>query len=174
MRNWQTVAFLGLFNYLLLIGVNLVSDAIAPWSIALHAEVLLLVFPALMLRVLPGLSYCLLIALLLASLRPLDATPTLISILLIYHLLILFRGRLLPRNLSRIGIHCAALQLANVLFLSLWFYPDSADVTEYWIRCLSEGALSALFVGAFSGLWFHWQGVIITEMGQIQNAPANS
>lgn len=174
MRSWQKLGILGLLNYLLLTGVHLISDFIASWGLALHAEVLLLVYPALMLKILPGHVYCLLLSLLMASVRPFEQTPTLIGTLFIYHLLILFRGRLLPQKLSRIGIHCAALQLLYILFLSLWFYTPDVHVTAFWIRCLSEGALSALFVGALSGLWFHWQGVIITETSQLRNASATS
>lgn len=172
MRSWHLLGILGLINYVLFIGLQLVSDAIAPRSLALHTEVLFLVFPLLALKPVPGLIYSLSFALLLASLRPDEVTPLLISILALYHSILFLRARLIPRNPNRIGIHCGLLQLGYVLLLSTWYSTSAIVVTTFWIRSLAEGILSALFVGVFSGLWFQSQRRLITDIGHVKRATA--
>ena len=172
MRSWQKVIYLGLCNYVLLTGLHLIADLIAPWKIGLHVHLLMIVYPALMLKALPGHVYCLLTALVMGSLSPFATGSTLVCILFAYQLLILFKARLLPRSLGRLGMHCALLQFLIVLGLSFAFIPPYTDVTTYWIRCLSEAVLSASVVGLFSGLWFHWQGELIDEQGLPAGSPA--
>jgi hypothetical protein len=164
MKPWQTISSLLLLNYVLWIFIQLISETLSSLALALHAEVLIILFPALLLPLGPALIYCFITAFLVGSYQPISQSATLLSVMMIYIAVVTLRGRLLPLSSSRIGVHAAVLQFLVVMSISAFHSSAAPFVTTFWIRCLSEGLLSALFVGALAGLWCQWQSRLIAEL----------
>ena len=138
------------FFYTLTVELN---QMLASFSLQLSLESLLLLFPALFLRLLPGLCLVSITALLIDAALPLPFGTRLGIYCLIYILLVYWRPRIRRENL----LHLTGLSLlANLVFmitLSVCMAGELWLSSFYWSRVLTDLLISQIAL-VFITAWF--------------------
>jgi hypothetical protein len=165
MKNWHLVIAVGSLNYLLWLALSELSHLLSGTGLAVHFDVLFVLFPALFLTVGPSLTICVLMAFIIGVHRPVSIGLTLLSLCLLWHLALWMRARLRRDHLGHVAGLGAALQALFVLGWSFSWGSSGMDGSVFWIRVLGELLVSVLVVGVLAGWWCQWQTRLLEEFG---------
>lgn len=165
MKTWHLIVGLATLNYGLVLALGELSNGLARWSIGLHWEVLLVLFPALFLAPVPGAVLCLIFAFMIGVHAPVPFGMTLLSLFALWHIGIWMRSRLRREQKRHLAGLAACLQVLGILIWSLALAPAGVPTTAYWIRVAVEAGLSALLVAILAGWWCQWQFRLLEEFG---------
>ena len=165
MKSWHVVVFLLGLNYLLFFGVAELNHVLARWSLTLHAEALLLLFPALFLAPAQSLLLCFLLALMVGVHYPAPLGATILSFLVLFHLGAWMRHRIRRENAAHLAGLGTALQVVFLLAWSLGFARHAVAPGAYWVRVGADTLISGAVVALLAGWWCRWQFRLLGEFG---------
>lgn len=165
MKNWHVVAFLLGLNYLLFFALKEFNHYLAPWSVSLHAEVLLILFPALFLPLGQSLVLSVLIAAMVGVHYPVPLATTIFSFLVLFHIGAWMRTRIRLEHMGHLAGLGAGLQVLFLLVWSLGFVRFAVSPGAFWIRVGTDALLSGAVVALLAAGWCRWQLRLLGEFG---------
>ncbi len=165
MKISQIVFVLAVLNYLLWLILHTASQSLTSWNVAIHPDILFIIFPAFFLGPTPGLLLCLFFAFVLGAYRPVPLGATLVTFCLLWQVGLLMRSRLQPQNSGHVAAFAAPVQFLAILLWSLSLSGSSFNIGGYWLRALVEASLSAVVVALLAGWWCRFQERFLADLG---------
>ncbi len=152
-------------NLVLYLAVGEFNDAIGPWTVHLHLDVLYVVFFGLFVRHAYGLLYAALMGLFVDAAHAAPTGVFFAGYLLLWLLFAACQRRVRRQNPAHVRVVAAAGQLLWLLALGLIMAVALPSVPGLWTRWLADLALSCLAVGLLAWPWCHFQNRLLYTLG---------
>ena len=172
MTSPRLFATLFVTHFLLWLIILQVNDVLGGWQVALHAEVLWFLFPAVFLPFGLSLGFGLIGVLLLGAASPAPLSSALVTGILLWGTGTVLRPRLLRHRGVYLSILAGLAQVIVVLGWSLLRWPPDVPLGTYALRIAADATVSGLIVGLGAGLWCRFHVELLSSMGWQPRLPS--
>ena len=159
------VAILFGFNVILMFLIGELNHVLSGYSLRLHLDVLLVLFFGLYLGIWPGLLYAALFGLLADARSPAGNGFFFIAYLLCWLFFVFGQRRIRRQSSAHVRWIAVLAQAAWLATLSLLMGDDLLTSGAYWIRVLTDTALSLALLYAIAWPWCRFQHQMLYSLG---------
>lgn len=145
--------------------VGEINNLLAPFSLYLHPQALLIVFFGLYLQRLPGAFHAAALGLFTESLHPVPPGSFLLAYLALWLFFIWARPRIQIQNTNHIRITAVTAQVLFILILTVWLQPASLLQPGYLLRVGTEILFNAVLTAWLVLPWCRLNRLLIQQSG---------